>query len=432
MNIQLPVLQKVTLESGTRYYVTPDGIKYPSVTTVISKRKKEQLRKWREHIGEEVAKEISKAATVRGNTFHNNCEQYLKKEFVTESIGEMFNRFTPLLDKISDIICLEQHLYSNELRIAGQVDCIGKYEGKSSIIDFKTSSKFKKKEYIWDYFMQATAYSYMFEERTGIAISDLTILITCETGEVQVFQDKRENWLEKFKELREEYHKEVEQLSTSNDNKRMSDRVTSKWTKSVIGAFGDKPNVRKGIKAEELVHTYLKKVYNKVTWFHRRDKQLQGIDFEFKKDSWRNSYTADVKGNLKDGYFYVYPDEIKDKKNHRMIHVDVNSGWAIEYDRKSMLDYLNSNPDLIQTDTNNKRCVRLKAFKNTPLSRRINHYRPFRVFPNESYNKTSYKKPEYDRRGNRIWDEDESPFEVYDDKTDTSYYPYGEINGFSD
>ena len=279
MNIQLPVLQKVTLESGTRYYVTPDGTKYPSVTTVISKRKKEQLREWRERVGEDEANKISYLATKRGNIFHNNCEQYLKKEQVTESIGEMFDRVTPLLDKISDIICLEQHLYSNELRVAGQVDCIGKYEGKPSIIDFKTSSKFKKKEFIWDYFMQATAYSYMFEERTGIAISDLTILITCETGEVQVFQDKRENWLEKFKELREEYHKEVELLSPSNDNKNVSDRVTSKWTKSVIGAFGDKPNVRKGVKAEELVHSYLKNVYNKVTWFHdRRDKQLQGID----------------------------------------------------------------------------------------------------------------------------------------------------------
>ena len=379
MNIQLPVLQKVTLESGTRYYVTPDGTKYPSVTTVISKRKKEQLKEWRERVGEEVAKEISKAATVRGNTFHNNCEQYLKKEPITESIGEMFNRFTPLLDKISDIICLEQHLYSNELRVAGQVDCIGKYEGKSSIIDFKTSSKFKKKEYIWDYFMQATAYSYMFEERTGIAISDLTILITCETGEIQVFQDKRENWLEKFKELREEYHKEVELLSSSNDNKKVSDRVTSKWTKSVIGAFGDKPNVRKGVKAEELVHSYLKKVYKEVTWFHdRRDKQLQGIDFEFKKDSWKYSYTADVKGNMSDKKFFVYPDEIKNKVNHRMIHVDINTGWAVEYDRKSMLDYLDNNPEYIKTDKNNKRYAMFEASSKL-LPRRVSHFRPFLI-----------------------------------------------------
>lgn len=379
MKVQLPVLQKVTLESGTRYYVTPEGTRYPSVTTVISKRKKEQLREWRERVGEEIAREISKAATIRGNSFHNNCEQYLKKEPITESIGSMFDRFTPLLDRISDIVCLEQHLYSNELRVAGQVDCVGKFDGKDSIIDFKTSSKFKQKEWIWDYFMQATAYSYMFEERTGIKISDLTILITCETGEVQIFQDVRENWIDGFKELREEYDKTVEQVKSSSNNNKVSDRVTSKWTKDVIGAFGDKPNVRKGVKAEELVHDYLKRVYNKVTWFHdRRDKQLQGIDFEFKKDSWRNSYTADVKGNMKDKKFFVYPDEIKDKINHRMIHVDTETGWAVEYDRQSMLDYLDNTPELVKTDKNNNRYALLETFSKL-LQRRINHFRPFKV-----------------------------------------------------
>jgi len=379
MNIKLPVLQKVTLESGTRYYVTPDGIKYPSVTTVISKRKKEQLKKWREKVGEEVAKEISKKATIRGNIFHNNCEQYLKKEPITESIGSMFDRFIPLLDSISDIICLEQHLYSNELRVAGQVDCVGKFDGNPCIIDFKTSSKFKKKEFIWDYFMQATAYSYMFEERTGIKISDLTILITCETGEVQVFQDIRENWIEKFKELREEYEKTVEQSSSCSNNNNVSERITSKWTESVLDAFGDKPNVTKGVKAEELIHNYLKGVYNKVTWFHnKRDKQVKGIDFEFKKDSWKNSYTADVKGNLKNGKFFVYIDEIRNKSNHRMIHVDTETGWAVEYDRESMINYLDSKPELIKIDKNNNRFALLESYSFL-LKRRINHFRPFKI-----------------------------------------------------
>ena len=379
MNIQLPKLEKVTLESGTRYYVTPDGTKYPSVTTVISKRKKEQLREWRERVGEEVAKEISKAATVRGNSFHNNCEQYLNKEPVTESIGVMFDRFTPHLDCISDIVCLEQHLYSDALRVAGQVDCIGYYKGKLSVIDFKTSSKFKRKEWIWDYFMQATAYSYMYEERTGIAVSDLVILITCETGEVQVFQDKREHWIDAFKELREEYDETVAQSPACTDTNGVSDRITSKWTETTIEAFGDKPNVQKGVKAEEMVYSYLKKTYNKVTWFHdRRDKQVQGIDFEFKKDSWYNSYSADVKGNMSKRMFRVYPDEIKDKVNHRMIHVDTDTGWAVEYDRKSMLDYLKNKTEYIKTDKNNKRYAVFDA-SHRHLRRDINHFRPFLI-----------------------------------------------------
>jgi hypothetical protein len=219
----------------------------------------------------------------------------------------------------------------------------------------------------------------MFEERAGIAVSDLVILITCETGEVQIFQDKRENWIDAFKELREEYDKTVEQSLSSSDNNKVSDRVTTKWTKTVIGAFGDKPNVRKGVKAEELVHGYLNKVYSKVTWFHdRRDKQLQGIDFEFKKDSWKNSYSVDVKGNLKNKKFFVYPDEIKDKSNHRMIHVDTETGDAVEYDRKSMLQYLESKPELVQLDKNNNRYALLESYS-LFLQRRINHFRPFKI-----------------------------------------------------
>jgi genome maintenance exonuclease 1 len=382
MRIKLPELQKVTLETGTRYYVTPEGQKYPSVTTVLSEEKKKALKRWRERVGEEEADRIKNFAAKRGTTFHTLCEEFLDNKVPLDTIGGMFDQFKYLLTRISDIRCMEQHLYSDKLRVAGQVDCIGKFDNILSIIDFKTSSKIKKREYIWDYFMQASAYSYMFEERTGIAISDITVLISCETGECQVFQDKRENWIEGFKKLRELYDiKNIvadEKKVTYNRN-IVSDRITNKWTETTVEAFGNKPNVRKGLKAEEIVYGYLNKVYSKVTWFHdKRDKQIQGIDFEFKKDSWRNSYTADVKGNMSNKEFYVYPDEIRNKANHRMIHVDVNSGYAVEYDRKSMLDYLDENPEYIKADKNNNRYAKFEAF-NRLLMRRVNHYRPFRI-----------------------------------------------------
>lgn len=382
MRIKLPELQKVTLETGTRYYVTPEGQKYPSVTTVLSEEKKKALKRWRERVGEEEADRIKNFAAKRGTTFHTLCEEFLDNKVPLDTIGGMFDQFKYLLTRISDIRCMEQHLYSDKLRVAGQVDCIGKFDNILSIIDFKTSSKLKKREYIWDYFMQASAYSYMFEERTGIAISDITVLISCETGECQVFQDKRENWIEGFKRLREQYDiKKVvaEEEKVIYNKEIMSDRITNKWAETTLEAFGDKPKVRKGLEAEELVNSYLNKVYNKVTWFHNhRDKQLQGIDFEFKKDSWRNSYSADVKGNLKNGKFFVYPDEIKNKANHRMIHVDTETGWAVEYDRKSMLEYLNSKPELIQRDKNNNRFVLLECYSFL-LKRRINHFRPFKI-----------------------------------------------------
>lgn len=120
----------------------------------------------------------------------------------------------------------------------------------------------------------------------------------------------------------------------------MSKRITSKWTKTTKEAFGSNENTEKGLKAEKLILEHLEEIYDEVIWHENdREKQVAGIDFEFKKSEWYNYYTADVKGNLKEGYFIIIPEEMKTKKNHRMIHVDVNTGWVVEYDRKEMLAY---------------------------------------------------------------------------------------------
>lgn len=207
MKLELPKLQKVTKENGTRYYVTPEGNKYPSVTTVLSDEKKKELKRWREWVGEEEANRIKQFAANRGSRFHTHCENYLTNKPVDNDMGIMFDQFKPLLNRISKINCLEQHLYSDELKVAGQVDCVGEFDNFPSIIDFKTSSKLKSREHIWDYFMQASAYSYMFLERTGIDIQMITILISCEKpeGSCQIYIDKRDNWLNKFRQMRNRY-----------------------------------------------------------------------------------------------------------------------------------------------------------------------------------------------------------------------------------
>ena len=209
MKIELPKLQRVTKDTGERHYVTPEGNKYPSVTTVLSEWKKKELAKWRKRVGDEGADKIKNFAAKRGTQFHTLCEAYLNKENVEDNVGGMFNQFKPILDRIKNIRCMEQHLYSDELKVAGQVDCVAEFDRCISIIDFKTSSKPKKKEYIWDYFMQASAYSYMFEDRTGIPIEDITILISCETGETQSFFAHRDEWIDSFRNYRKLYNDKV-------------------------------------------------------------------------------------------------------------------------------------------------------------------------------------------------------------------------------
>ncbi|NBW57085.1 hypothetical protein EBR43_04740 [bacterium] len=209
MKIELPKLQKVTKENGERYYVTPEGNKYPSVTTVLSEFKKKELAEWRKRVGDEEADRVKNFAAKRGTTFHTLCEDFLTGGTPSDSIGGMFNQFVPILKRIKNIKCLEQHLYCDKLKVAGQVDCVAEFDRCISIIDFKTSSKPKKEKYIWDYFMQASAYSYMYEDRTGIPVQDITILISCETGENQVFFAHRDEWIEGFRKFRSLYNKDV-------------------------------------------------------------------------------------------------------------------------------------------------------------------------------------------------------------------------------
>jgi hypothetical protein len=152
----------------------------------------------------------------------------------------------------------------------------------------------------------------------------------------------------------------------------VSERITKKWTKTTAEAFGDNVKTRAGYNGEKIIYDYLVGVYDKVIWNESdRRKQINGIDFEFKKDSWYNFYTADVKANLKEKIFFVYPEEIKNKKNHRMIHVDVDTGFAVEYDRKSMLEYL----DTLKSDTN---YFRLNT-SDKSLKRNVAYFRVFRA-----------------------------------------------------
>ena len=163
-----------TNENGKRCYVTPDGEKYPSVTTVLSDYKKDSIVQWRKRVGEKEANKISTQASRRGTKVHKLCEDFLNNELsfddYTPDNVVMFKSIQPFLEEIEIVYGQERTLFSNHLKTAGRVDCVGKFRGKRHIIDFKTSSKPKKKEWIDNYFMQGSAYSVMWEEMTGIPV----------------------------------------------------------------------------------------------------------------------------------------------------------------------------------------------------------------------------------------------------------------------
>ena len=196
-------------ENGKRLYVTPDGEKYPSVTTVLSDYKKDAIIQWRKRVGEQQANKISTQASRRGTKVHKLCEDYLNnestfKDYTPDNV-EMFKSIQPTLNEIEVVYAQERTLYSHHLKTAGRVDCVGKFRGKPHIIDFKTSNKPKKWEWIDNYFMQGSAYSVMWEEMTGVPIPYIAIIIAVADDSPQVFVENRDTWINKFIEVRQGY-----------------------------------------------------------------------------------------------------------------------------------------------------------------------------------------------------------------------------------
>lgn len=210
---EFPQLVRENFE-GKRVYKTESGDRFPSVTTVLGHKSKPGIKAWRKRVGAETANKISRQASVRGTKIHSLCEDYVNNDdlnFDKLSFVEvdMFNQMKPLIDRIDNIHCVEQFLYSEHLRLAGQADCIAEFDGRLSIIDFKTSAKPKSKSYIKNYFAQCAAYAIMFEERTGIPIDTSIIIIGVQADESQLFVEKRDNYIDYLLECRDLYEKEV-------------------------------------------------------------------------------------------------------------------------------------------------------------------------------------------------------------------------------
>ena len=189
-----PIEMTAEMVEGKRVYLTPEGKKYPSVTTVISSnpKKAKAIARWRKNIGEEKANNITKRSTTRGTHFHSIVEDYFNNKLDLNDYKEyplpvvMFKNSRDSLNKINNILLQEAALYSDHLELAGRVDCIAEYNGVLSIIDFKTSAKEKKEQYLYDYFVQETAYACMLLERYKLRVKQLVTIVSCEDGETQV------------------------------------------------------------------------------------------------------------------------------------------------------------------------------------------------------------------------------------------------------
>jgi len=199
-----------TTDTG-RTYNAPNGKSYPSVTTVLSILTEDAIRSWRDRVGEEQADIVSGKASRRGTKVHSIVEKYLNNEDTSKflpHIQQSLENLKPVLDNdIGTIFGLEVALYSDHLGVAGRCDCIAQYNGVPSIIDFKTSRYKKKKEKISNYFAQGAAYSIMWEERTGMVVPNIVIIMDVDHEKPSVFVEHRDNWTDLLHNTIDEYRK---------------------------------------------------------------------------------------------------------------------------------------------------------------------------------------------------------------------------------
>ena len=217
----LPKVKRVNV-NGKRHYVREGGeitTPYPSVTTVLSSEKeaKKALHEWRKRVGAETANKISRQASSRGTSVHQMIEDYVLGEEHKHEIMpinyEMFLKLKDVVDnRVGVIKMVEGQMISEHLRVAGTVDMIAEFDGKMSVVDWKTAAREKSKSRCKNYFLQESAYAVMFEETTGIPVSQIVTVITNQEGTCQVFVEKRDDWIDMFVDLRNQYELEQENV----------------------------------------------------------------------------------------------------------------------------------------------------------------------------------------------------------------------------
>jgi len=198
-------------KNGKRFYETPTGEFYPSITSILSEFSKKSIQEWRKRVGETEANKISGKASRRGTLLHHLCESYIKNEegFLQGElpyIAELFHTIEPILERIDNVHGVELGLYSNHFGVAGRTDLIAEFDGVLSAIDYKTSNRIKKKDWCESYFAQGAFYAVAYEELTKIPVSQVVIVIAVDNEQPQLFVEKRDDWIDKIWEAKKLYY----------------------------------------------------------------------------------------------------------------------------------------------------------------------------------------------------------------------------------
>ena len=198
--------------NGKRHYVTPEGNRYPSVTTVLSSMSADGIAAWRKKVGNDVANKVSTQASGRGTKVHQIAEDYLKNkdDYLNGHMPaniETFKQIQTYLDNhVDEVYGNETSLYSDDLKTAGKCDLIGRIHGIRSIGDFKTAKKYKKEEWITNYFYQCTAYALMLYERQQVWCPQICLMIATDEDGLQPILKQTKQFVEPVRQFFDDWH----------------------------------------------------------------------------------------------------------------------------------------------------------------------------------------------------------------------------------
>jgi genome maintenance exonuclease 1 len=221
-----PKLESITYPSGGRIYVTPNGDRVPSVTTILSTLPKEGLIRWRERVGDEEADRVTAEACRIGTSMHDRLERYVgnylqgqpeepptsDEDKIAWIMADNIKR--DVLIDLDEVWGIEEPLYCADL-YAGRTDLIGVWKGKSAVIDYKSSKMWKKPEWIENYKLQIAAYNfchhYMFGERmeTGVILLALRPPNRKTVQVVRLHKDEMMEYEAKWLDLVVKFHDEA-------------------------------------------------------------------------------------------------------------------------------------------------------------------------------------------------------------------------------
>jgi genome maintenance exonuclease 1 len=186
---------KTMTVDGLRWYKTPEGDLYPSITSVLGTKEKPHLENWKKMLGPDKAKKETDRCAERGTAVHLIAEKYLNNEEdplkgQPNEYVKLFNQIRFGLNRINNIRVQEVPLYSKEFQVAGRVDCIAEFDKVLSVIDFKTSNGNKDESMIEDYFLQETFYALAYLENFGEEILQIVTIMAVEKGAVPLIFKK--------------------------------------------------------------------------------------------------------------------------------------------------------------------------------------------------------------------------------------------------